>query len=93
MGEKESQYTNFLCCSGSERLDLEKGVYRSPYVMCNLRNSNRIALPRLVTNRDLALELLVSQPLRSKKVQNRFATFTEWPEIVLTLIRISVTGF
>ena len=44
-------------------LDLEKGIYRSPYVVCKLRNGDGIALPRFVVSWDLELELLVSQPL------------------------------
>jgi hypothetical protein len=91
MGENESQYMNFPYCSGSEVLDLEKGVYRSPYVMCNLRNGDGIALPRFVANRDLALELLVSQPLQSRKF--RTDSRLSQAEVALTLIRISVTGF
>ena len=47
-----------------KRLDLEKGIYRSPYVMCKLPNGDGITLPRFIVNWDLALELLVSQPLR-----------------------------
>lgn len=50
VGENKSQYTMFPYCSGSEGLDLEKGVYRSPYVMCNLRNGDGITLPRFVAN-------------------------------------------
>jgi len=68
VGENESQYTTFLYCSGSEGLDLEKCVYRPPYVLCNLSNGDGITLPRFVANWDLALELPVSQPLHSKKV-------------------------
>jgi len=47
---------------GVRLASLEKGVYRSPYVMCNLCNGDGIAFPRFVANWDLALELLVSQP-------------------------------
>jgi len=66
--ENKSQYTIFLYCSGSEGVDLEKGVNRSPYMMCNICNGDGITLPRFVANWDLALELLVSQPLHSNKV-------------------------
>jgi hypothetical protein len=65
MGENQSQYMIASYCSGG--LDLEKGVNRSPYVMCNLGNGDGVALPRFVANRDLALELLVTQPLHSRK--------------------------
>jgi hypothetical protein len=61
VGENESQYTTFPYYSGSEEgLDLEKGIYISPYVMCDLPNGDGITLPRFVKNRDLALELFVS---------------------------------
>ena len=68
--EKTSLSTLFFHTVVAQKgLDLKKGIYRSPYVMCNLPNGDRITLPRFVVNWDLALELLVSQPLRrSKKV-------------------------